>query len=241
MNIKEELTCNYCNEIFNIPIALPCGDSICKHHIEELTPSNSSNKFKCPLCDKENSNQNLEVNKVIENLLKRGLHEFRLESKYENSLSNLKTEIKSLEKIIRNPENYIYEQISEFKRRVDLDKERLKSEIDNLANDFIQQLNSHEASFTADYKSHADLDYYNRLVESSKKQLTEYENYLYLFSIKNEQREEKCKENEKLSRILQLNVKKLKTELLSNSFLTYAQVEKDVQGFFGKLIHRVSK
>jgi hypothetical protein len=70
MNIKEELTCKYCNDIYNIPITLACGDSICKHHIEELISSNSPNKFSCPLCNEEIINQNFSVNKCIKKWLK---------------------------------------------------------------------------------------------------------------------------------------------------------------------------
>ena len=65
MNIKDELTCKYCKQIFNNPITLSCGDSICKHHIEELISNNTSNKFACPLCNEEILNQNLSVNKIL--------------------------------------------------------------------------------------------------------------------------------------------------------------------------------
>ena len=105
----------------------------------------------------------------------------------------------------------------------------------------IQQLESFGSRFKSEYKTNVDLNYYNDLVESSKKQLAEYQHCLNLFSVENEQREEKCKGSDKLSRILQPNLTRLKTKLFSDSFLTYAQMEKDIKGFFGKLIHRVSK
>ena len=90
MNAKEKLTCKYCNQIYNSPITLTCGDSICKHHIEELISNNSINKFNCPVCNKENLNQELNPNKILEKLIKIELHEFKINPIYEKTLDDLK-------------------------------------------------------------------------------------------------------------------------------------------------------
>jgi hypothetical protein len=138
----------------------------------------------CPLCNKENLNQKFCVNKLIEDLLENDLSNLEVDSKFKIIYDNLKAEIGNLEKILKDPENVIYEEIKELKRRVDLDKEQLKSHIDTLANGLIQQLESYESRFKAEYKANVDFDYYNDLVESSKKQLAEYENCLNLFSLR---------------------------------------------------------
>ncbi len=98
--------------------------------------------------------------------------------------------------LLKDPENYIYEGIGELKRQVDLDREKLKKEIDELANDLIQQLESYETTFKKKYKSNIDLEHYYGLIESSRKQLDEYEKCLNLFSVENDQREQKCIESE---------------------------------------------
>jgi hypothetical protein len=49
--------------------------------------------------------------------------------------------------LLKDPENFIYEEINELKRKVDLDREKSKKEIDELANDLIQQLESYETTF----------------------------------------------------------------------------------------------
>ena len=174
MNIKEKLTCKHCNELYNQPITLSCGDTICKHHIEELVSGKASNKFLCPLCDKEILNQDFTVNKIIQDLIQVEFHEFKLNPKYENIFQSLKMEIRNLETILRDPQNCIYEEMSELKRQVDLEKESLKSEIDKLADGLIQQLETYEDRFKSEYKTKVDFDCYNNLVESSKKQLAEY-------------------------------------------------------------------
>ena len=239
MTIKKELTCQYCNQIYKQPITLPCGDSICKHHIEELISNNSINKFNCPLCNKENLNQELNPNKILEKLIKIELHEFKINPIYETVLNNLKTEIGNLEAIVKDPENYIYEEISELKRQVDLDREKIKSEIDDLADDIIEKLESYEQRFKAEFKSNIDLDHYNNLLESSKKQLAEYERCLSLFSLENQERDEKRIESEEIINQLELEIKEFKHKLCSNLSITYEPIEYELEDLFGALIIKV--
>jgi chromosome segregation ATPase len=243
MNIKEELSCKYCHEIFINPMTLPCGDSICKHHIEELTSSNSSNKFICPLCNEESSVQSLRVNKFMQSMLEIGLHEFKINPLLDTLLKNLKNEAKNLETVLKDPENFIYEQMSELKRQVDLDRENLKSQIDALAEDFIHQLNAYEATFKSEYKANVDLEHFNGLLESSRNQLAEYEQFLSLFSTKNQEQLEKRVEIEKMINQLQLNVKQLTRNLFSNLCFSYEPIENmsvKIKSWFGKLKIRAS-
>ena len=153
MNAKEKLTCKYCGNIYKNPITLTCGDSICKHHIEELVSKNPSNKFSCPLCFNENMNQNFSVNKLIQDMLENDLHKFKIDSKLKKIYENLKVEVEHLEQILNNPDNVIYEQLNELKRQVYLDRERLKNEIDTLADGLIEQLEMYEKKFKSEYDS----------------------------------------------------------------------------------------
>ena len=242
MNIKQELTCKYCNKIYTEPITLICGDNICKQHLEELIPKTSaSNKFNCPLCDEENTNHNFKINKLIEALIKRELHEFKLNPLNELTLHNLKIEINNLEKILNDPENYIYEELNELKWQVDLDREKnqRKRQIDDLAIDFIQQLESYGKRFKAEYKANVDLDNLNVFFESSKKQVAEYEKFLSLFSVDNEKREQKCKESEKLLKALQLKIKDFKQKLFSHVSIKYKQTDSNAESMFGSLVVKV--
>ena len=146
MNIKETLSCKYCNQIFKHPITLICcGKNICKQHIEELIKEKSTNKFSCPLCFQENTNQNFHCDELVEKLIKIELHKFKLDPKYEVAMNKLKMEIESLAAIIKDPENIIYEEIRELKRQVDLDRESLKSQVDTLSDGLIQ-LNTKQTS-----------------------------------------------------------------------------------------------
>ena len=234
MNAKEHLTCSYCNEIFKQPIALLCGDTICKQHIDELI---SNNKFLCPLCNKENLNQNFVVNKLIQNLIEKDLQNLEVDSKFKKIYENLKAEIGNLENILKDPENIIYEEISELKRQVDLDREKLKSEIDDLADGLIQQLESYEKRFKAEYKTEIDLQNYNGLVQSSRQQLLVYEKCLNLFSTTYKERKEKSLQSENITIDLQPKITELKQNLFSNTSLAYRP--SNSKDLFGKLIIKV--
>jgi DNA repair exonuclease SbcCD ATPase subunit len=239
MTIKKELTCQYCNEIYKHPITLPCGDNICKRHIKELTSNSSSNPFTCPLCNEEHANQSFKVNKLIQKLIESNMHKFEVDPRFKKVYESLKTTIEQLESILKDPENIIYEEMSELKRQVDLDREKLKIQVDALANDIIQQLESYEAKFRADYKANINLKHYNDLGECSKTQLAEYEQCLNLFSTTQKEFKEKSKQSEKIVTDLQPKIDQIKQELFSNILLSYEPMQDKIESFFGKLIIKV--
>jgi hypothetical protein len=239
MNIKDRLKCKCCNEIFIKPITLPCGDTVCKHHLDQLISNNSSNKFKCPLCHQESANQSFKVNGLLQDFIEIELHEFKKNPQYKKIFNNLKMEIKKLESILKEPESYIYEETNRLKNLVNLDRESLKSQIDKLADDLIQQLESYEARFKTHYKNNVDFDCFNKLVESSRKHLVEYERCLFLYSVEIEKNEEKFKESQALIETIQPKIKELKKSLFSNVSIKYSQMENNFENLFGKLFIKV--
>ena len=240
MDINEQLTCKYCKEIYKEPLSLICcGENICKCHIEELLSIDETNKFFCPFCDVENANSNLCVNKFIQNMLENELHKFQINSNYKETLNKFKKEIANLESILKDPDNVIYEEIHDIKRQVDLDRERSKVQIDELADGFIKKLEEYEQKFKSEYKSNVDLQSYDALVESSKRNLFEYERCLNLFSVKREERDEKTKQSEKEISSLKSKIKELNKKLFSNMSIRYRPIENEREDLFGKLIIKV--
>ena len=107
MNIKEEFTCKICKQIYTDPITLNCcGENICKKHIEKIM---SRDKFTCLLCQEENFNQKLNVNKFVEKLISKGLHKYEIDSKYQETLNKLEKEVDKIEAILNNHEEIIHE------------------------------------------------------------------------------------------------------------------------------------
>ena len=235
--MKENLTCKCCHHVYKEPITLTCcGESMCKQHINELLSIDDSNTFLCPFCDKQNPNQNIVVSKIIQNLLDMEAHKITIDPKYERVFNDFKTEIRNLETILNEPESFIYEEINEVKRQVDLDREKTKSEIDKLADGLIQQLETFEKQFKEEYKANVDMKHYTSLVEASKQQFNEYEKFLSLLSTKPEERDEQSKQSEITINNLQYNIRELKRNLFSNKLFTYKPMEKKIQDLFGKLV-----
>ena len=242
MNLKDELTCKHCNEIYTYPIMLTCcGENICKHHIDHLVSNSGSNKFTCPICNEENASNKLNLNKFMQKMVENELHKFQINSNYKETLNKFKKEIENLEYILKDPDNVIYEEINEIKRKVDLDRERSKVQIDELADGFIKKLEEYEEKFKSEYKSNVDLHSNHDLVESSKRQLFEYEKCLNLFSVKREERDEKTKQSEKEIDSLKLKIKELIDKMFSNLSIQYRQKQNEKEDLFGKLIIKVIK
>ena len=241
MNLREQLTCKYCKEIFNEPISLNCcGENICKRHIDELFSIDGSNTFLCLFCDLENSHQNSSTNKLIQSLIEYQLHKLEIDSKYKLALNKFKAEILNLETLLNYPYYYIYEEVHELKRLVDLDREKFKSEVDKLADDFIKQLEECEEKFKSEYSTNVDLEHYTALVESSRKQLAEFEQFLGLFSVKREEKDEKINQNEKEINSLRYKIKEVKNKLFSGLAIKYIPMANNIQDLFGRLIIKVS-
>ena len=89
-------------------------------------------------------------------------------------------------------------------------------------------------------KTNIDLKHYNNLLESSKKQLAEYEQCLSLFSTNNEDRYEKRIQSEKIIRRLRPKIKEFKNKLLSNLSICYESIEYEMDDIFGTLIIEVN-
>lgn len=234
MNFKEDLTCKYCNDIYKQPITFACGDSVCKHHIEELSLNNSANKFMCPICNEENSTSNFKVNKFMQKMVENEFHKFQIDSKYKDTLEGFKNEIKKLETVLKDPENLIYEEISELKRQVDLDREMVKSKIDDLADGMIKKLEYYEGKLKAECKS-LDLRHYNEFMNLSKSKLVDYEKCLSLFSSTKEERDEKRSQSEIVINMLKLKINEAKRDFFFNITLKYKATEANVEDWFGKL------
>jgi hypothetical protein len=240
--MKKEYTCKICEQIFTNPITLYCcGENICMKHIEKIMPRDSSNKFTCLLCKEENYHQKLNINKFIEKQIAKDLHKYEIDSKYQETFNNLEKELETIEHILIDPEQVIHEEINELKRQVDFEREKLKSRIDEHANDLIKQLESYEAKFKTEYKTNVDFEHYYSLVEPSRNLLKEYENCLNLFSTKHQEREENNMQSEKIIKYLQIANKQLRTGLFSNFSISYKPFKENILDLYGDIICKVSK
>jgi hypothetical protein len=238
MNIEEDITCSWCKSIFNDPVFLSCcGSNICKQHIDLiLAKKETIEEPACPLCNMEIQNQTFQINRALKSLIeKRELHNLKLDPQFENTLKSLKDKIKIMEKVENDPDNVIYESISELKRQVDVDREELKEKIDKHSDEIIKKLESLEIEFKIDSKTKVkevfDDDFKKRL----NSQLLEYEKALNSLAKTKEQREKQRLEVEETLKILQLKLYQLESGLFSNKIINYQPLSKSIEDLFGEL------
>ena len=85
----------------------------------------------------------------------------------------------------------------------------------------LKEFGTYEKKFKSEYKSNIDLKHYNDLVESSRKQLAEYQKCLSLISTDREERDKATNQSEQVIDMLQSKIKKAKNNIFSNLSIRY--------------------
>lgn len=223
--VMSAITCVDCQKILDNPILLPCGQSVCLQHVENL-PSKS---YDCKSCGLEHKSEDIKlyVNKAVENLIKAHLEKIDLGADYNEacqSCDQLDELVKQFEELRKDPTLFINDTVSKLKSQADILREELKLMIDAKANKLIDELDEYER----ECKSKLDtselrntLDKMEKDVTAVKKDLHECRNLLSYFDSKIEDLKtikKKSKES-----IVKMKRKKLylKQEFLLQNFLHY--------------------
>ena len=109
MNREDEeincLKCDFCYKLLVEPVRLPCGNTICKSHLQEL--SNNENAIECVLC--------YENHILPENALKRlkleiiDLNFNQVVSECKQRIEEARQKAESIESLAMDPELFINE------------------------------------------------------------------------------------------------------------------------------------
>jgi DNA repair exonuclease SbcCD ATPase subunit len=138
--VKNLFNCDDCNQLLFEPVTLPCGNSVCKRHLNPFP-----NSFKCSICHNEHPvpNEGFVISKRIQIALDIQLYNLKLDPKVDQcktKLEELKNIAAELEKLTLNPEDYLYEYFEEIKSKVDLRRETLKANIDEFSDELIESI-----------------------------------------------------------------------------------------------------
>ena len=149
---KSNLTCSYCNLIFNHPIELPCDDSICKEHLKEKEVK-KQNKIKCNQCKQEFEVKGLKINvnktikKQIDNKLYLNDEEIALKQKIEESIKFFYEIFEEFTLSKNALDLECNNHFQEIRRQLDLHREQLKEKIDDIYIEMIDYTKKNEASY----------------------------------------------------------------------------------------------
>jgi hypothetical protein len=243
--IQDLLKCALCMEIFTgTPIVLPCcNKTICEHHIEERNESVASKKrklFTCILCDTSHDKakcKKFATNETIEKLLKIQIDKLaNLGDIYVqtiNQLKSLECNFRQVNDLIKDPKNFIYEEISVIKRDVDLRKEDLKQKIDEICTEMIAKLDKYQQECYENIQS-------LKLVDKSRDALSEVQRNLDEWTKDNNQLlivsdDSKRKEIQNKVKELDINLfaryETIKEELMMNKVWIYEKSETVVNDY----------
>ena len=219
--------CEYegCNLIYENPITLPCGNSMCQQHLE-----NYEKKFKCPFCTDEHQTPNMGffTNKSMIKMINSHIQLDPLRKKISESFDNLNESIKQYNETCSD--NYIDSYFYEIRNKVDLHREVLKKEIDDRSDEIMQKLKEKEEKCKLNAQ------------KIEKINMDEFKND-YLPSFKQKFRVPNTNETELNDLLLKMNenidrleffIKDLKKEFLLNESIEFEKYEKS--SLFGELI-----
>jgi len=141
IKINSYFKCKLCKEILKYPVALPCGETICKEHVEEIGSQ------KCSLCGDLHQipEGGFMVNQIVQNMLEAQLntlaYNFDQFNDSKKLIDNLNRSLKEIEGIRNDPENFISEYFCELNRQVDLRRDELFVEIQEYSDELIENIN----------------------------------------------------------------------------------------------------
>ena len=219
------------------PIILPCCyKTVCEHHIENKTESETSRKrkmFTCILCETSHEKANFKkfaTNEIAEKLLNIEIADklANLNGIYDqanNQLKSLELQFRKVNDLISDPKNFIYEKISRLKRDVDLRKEILKKKIDEICAEMIAKLDNYQQECYENIQS-------LKLEENPDDALLEAQKYIDKWTKDNNQllivlNDSQRKETQSKAKELDINLfarcENLKEELMMNKVWAYKE------------------
>ena len=153
---KARLVCKQCTKILVNPIHLPCICTICHSHLVEASFKKDS--IKCEACGTEFNAEDVTPKENVlaklllvanehlsseEKAMKTNMHD--LINQYEELFGQFRSELS-------NVEMASFQKFSEIRRKIDLQRETIKSKVDQVALDLIDQANKAEKSYTEHWK-----------------------------------------------------------------------------------------
>ena len=122
-----------------------------------------------------------------------------------------------------------------MKRQVQLDKEEATNEINKLAETILTRLNSLEKDFVKDCKSQDILDYYSKLIQRMKGELSDFEKCLKSLKNVDEDRKKKSNQIENIISNLGKETVEYENKLFKHKSIIYVPMKPEIKNLFGSL------
>ena len=234
--LRHVFKCDYCDQIFEEPIILPCGNKICKKDLSELLISEQ--KLKCVFCNEEHKEpvEGFPLDQHLQNLLDLNINQLEFGPIYNSGKRHLKKLIEKFKEVdlIRNdPQNYIYNYFSDLRIQVELRREEMKNKIDDYSNEIIESIDKFEKECR---ETSQKIDELTRELEVSKQTLNKLIQEFDSFDINDKKSSDITYKANELKPKLHSQLHKLKQNLLNNKSYIFKMTELSVDKIFGTLM-----
>ncbi len=142
---KSYFSCRFCGNHLQEPILLPCGNTVCKFHSEEIAEEQCKFCQEIHIIPKNGFPVNDFAKKQLENQHESvNLIKFSKFNDSKKLIEELNTGLRDLELIQKDPQNYISNYFRELARQVDLRREVFINEIQEYSNELINNIDRFE-------------------------------------------------------------------------------------------------
>jgi len=241
-NTKSFFNCKICNEILKDPVTLPCGETICKEHVEEIIKEN------CSFCNHLHQipEGGFMINKSMQSMLEAQLHTLNLDFDQFNDskklIDNLNRSLKEIEGIRKDPENFISEYFCELNRQVDIRRDKLFVEIQEYSDELIEKIDVLRKECLSNCENtktkKTEKTETSKTIDECRASLDKLNSMFDSFKVDNSKIEEFW--SQKMSKELEVKMKplseELKSELLRNNSHSIDIPEIKMKEVFGSLI-----
>ena len=152
MCLKTELTCSYCTKIYRKPVILSCNHCLCEEHLKDIDVLKVKT-IQCKTCKQEFrlDDNEFKPNEIAQNLIEKEIYLTETEKAIKNLSENFFNEGSRLNEELENNKRVFtlkcFEHFQEIRRKIDLQREELKNEIDKIALAMIDQTKEFEMFF----------------------------------------------------------------------------------------------
>ena len=239
MSLIDELTCPYCKRVYSDPYMLDCcEENICKSDIDKIM----ANDGICPNAECQEKLTKFTSNKILKKLIEKyELNKISINSEYGKVLTEFKEKIDKIEKINKDPNNFIYEKFLELELKVDLDREIAIQSINKQADEIMDKLKEHKEKFTNNCKLETKMNNCQELIDTMRNEEESYEKIISSLAQTNQEKDKKKLEIKEKIINLESEIEKYKRILFDNVTIEYEKMSSELkfEEIFGKLIVRI--
>ncbi len=225
--------CPLCSRLLVDPIVLPCGETVCKLHIQD------KDLDKCPLCSEQHllPKNGFPANKVLNNLLEIQLNTLNMDKvsyfkDCKNMIQKLKANLEEIEVIQSNPTAFIAQVFDRLKRQVYRRRDEITLQIDECSNAIIEEVEKYHKECAANVNTNTEA---TEMIDLCKSMLEELILKFDSFQIDNTKYEEILKNCKELKKNLNTIAGDYKYDLVGKQSYSLVIPELKIDEVFGSL------